>query len=263
MAKKKAAKRKKATTQRKVPKQKKAAAKKKPAKSSKAKPPKVPRDKQRAKPDNPLTKGRAGRRSKHAHAVRKRRTLIGRLLVRGWSRGAIAERLGVSVDTVKKDAREIAQEWRDRYAADYEDHLERIAAHVEEACRQAWRGWARSLQDDVTQEESTGGGQGGDQNTVKTKRRGQAGDPNFLNTVLRAQKQLADVLKTLRRPDADDGPVADGFTPLLVTVTTRREVDQVITLPEFRHQFTGWEPQQAGDAGEVIDGLIEGDTLDE
>lgn len=83
--------------------------------------------------------------------VEQRRTLIARLRLRGLTQREIVTALGRqgannpqtgkawSVATVNRDLQAVLEEWRQEYAATFDEHVAEMRAQIREVRREAWR----------------------------------------------------------------------------------------------------------------------------
>jgi hypothetical protein len=88
---------------------------------------------------------RNGRPHRSLAQREQQRTEIAKRLLRGGElHREIGEDLGISRQTVELDIKAIQAEWRQRYVADYAEHLVRELANIAELQRTAWEAWERS-----------------------------------------------------------------------------------------------------------------------
>src|SRR5690554_4455430 len=81
----------------------------------------------------------------------RRREQVARLYVEGESPSQIAQKLGVSLGTVRRDLRRVAQLWRAVLERDFATAKSQELAKINRLEAAAWEAWKRSLED----EEST------------------------------------------------------------------------------------------------------------
>lgn len=118
------------------------------------------------------------------------RNQITELYLQGWTQQAIADKLGISRQTVNKDIKVLLAEWKKRR----EGIRDEFASKYDYIYREAISAWLKSLQDaETTIQEMIEAGEGGQGQRLKasTKKEGQSGNPALL-----AQAQAA--LKAIR-----------------------------------------------------------------
>ncbi len=80
-------------------------------------------------------------------AVAKRRRSVAKLHLAGYGTvDDIAHKLGVTANTIRADLKALSETWREMAAEDIAKHKAKLMAKLEMVQREAWRGWARSLE---------------------------------------------------------------------------------------------------------------------
>ena len=142
--------------------------------------------------------------------MRQRRSQVTELYIKeGLSQRAMAERLGVSLQTIYNDLCAIREEWRTRATDNIEKKKAKELAVVDQIEFEAWRAWLRSI---GTTTKTTTITRGKDK-SVSTTTETLAGDPRFLDQVHKCIEQRRRIMgldeparQTIENPDG--GPVA-------------------------------------------------------
>lgn len=123
--------------------------------------------------------------------VEKRREQIAGLYARGFTQLKIGEMVGCTQQQVSLDLKRIRQKWLESTLRDFNEAKAQELAKIDQAERQAWRGWTRSLRDAETVKVTEEGEDAG-KRVVTTK--GQAGDPRFIELVLKCIERRCKLL---------------------------------------------------------------------
>ena len=208
------------------------------------------------------TKKRDARR----RTMEQRRAQVSEMYVQRIPQREIAKRLHVSIATIKIDVAAIKDDWAQTYRGNYEALLSEVLAEQDALISTAYEGYRRSQEDAVevttespnsSQESSESSQKSSDssqkpspEGKITVKRKGQAGDPSFLGVIERCLRAKKDVLGRLHGDEGTDTAkeLAAGYELVLVEIEDRQQVNDVRTLPQFRHQFLGFEEET-----EVID----------
>jgi hypothetical protein len=82
---------------------------------------------------------------------------IGQLYIRGLTPGQIAKKLTeelgrkITAEMVRHDLNKIRDQWLNSAMVSYDEAKAKEVAHIDEVERAAWEGWARSIQDQITE----------------------------------------------------------------------------------------------------------------
>lgn len=126
-----------------------------------------------------------GKRRSKSQLDRDRRQ-IASLYLRGWLQVDIAEKLGISQQTVSLDLKALHREWQRSAIADIDKAKARELAKIDNLEREYWVAWRRSRKDAETITEKNRG-EAEDGKLIDPqrmfRRKGQAGDPRFLQGI--------------------------------------------------------------------------------
>jgi hypothetical protein len=102
----------------------------------------------------------------------------------------MAEKTGVSQVMICKDLKVIRRVWKESAVKDFDEKVAVECQKLDAIEREAWKGWRRSMRDEVTTEE----GEYGEFSRSTTKRRGQAGSAQFLALAMNCVKARCELL---------------------------------------------------------------------
>jgi len=155
---------------------------------------------------------------------------VAKLYLRGDSHKSIADRLGVSLNTIKKDIEYCREIWRSNCLRTMEQHLAENLAKIDEAEAAAWSGWEKSQKDEmvnVTEEKDT---PDGTITTSRTVRRGQSGQAAFVATITKLIELRCKLLGLLGKDVADKSINTANFNVVSIVVDNREEAERMRTL---------------------------------
>lgn len=141
-------------------------------------------------------KGRKKRPVRNRYQKEWDRAEVARLMRKGWTRTAIAERLKVSVATVSSDWAIVLKEMNDNREADAKAATDIMVESLLEVVREAWDAYERSKKsfEKTVEEETTGGGMVGGLRTKNTRiREGRLPSNEYLNTIAKCFHQIAEL----------------------------------------------------------------------
>lgn len=130
-------------------------------------------------------------------ALLERRRNVARRYLRGELQWQIARAFEVDQSTISRDLEAIHDEWLRHALFDLTAIKARELARVNEAEREAWRGWQRSQRP----AEKLTTNVGADGLKASHVREGQAGDPRFLQLILNCVERRCKILGVDRQPD--------------------------------------------------------------
>lgn len=148
-----------------------------------------------------MTTRKPGQKRTRTRREHDRQAIAG-LRLREYSQLEIADALGLSLSTVKRELRHLHQEWQAEAQADTNETLSAELKRLEAVSREAWKGWELSLKEQTTTTEE------GD--SRKTRTTTTSGDPRYLNTLLTAIERRCRILgidapsKVATTPDGDE-----------------------------------------------------------
>lgn len=119
------------------------------------------------------------------------REQIAELRLKGVTLVKIAEKVGISLPTVKRELRKLEAEWKAQAAANIEEVKARELQKLDLLEAEAWAEWERSKKDWVkkTVQDGKGGGK-----RAKVESGGQCGDPRYLQVILGIRERRAKLL---------------------------------------------------------------------
>lgn len=123
-------------------------------------------------------------------AAERRRVEVASLYCQGMFVINIADKLGVTRQTIHKDLRIIKERWREEQVNDIDEKMLNELTKIDEVERNAWEAWERSI-GKVKQTKTTDHPKG---QTYEELIKEQAGDPRFLFVVLGCVKKRCEIL---------------------------------------------------------------------
>lgn len=133
-----------------------------------------------------------GEKRTKAQRIKDRET-ISRLRLRGRTLDQIADEVGVSKMTVRRELKALIGEWQQSAAEDIAAVKARELRRLDEIESETWAEWERSKQDWEKRMVEKGGGKGG-KDKSKIERGGQCGDPRYLNVLIGIGERRAKIL---------------------------------------------------------------------
>ena len=161
----------------------------------------------------------------------QQRERIASLYVQGASNAEIARQVGLSARTVYRDIETVRDHWRESAIRDFDAAKARELAKIDEAERNYWIGWNRSLKDREKVATELDGGEQVKQ--VKKLIEGQSGDPRMLDGVLKCVEQRSKILG-LHAPEKFQNLTP----PAIVNVLVESHEDHV-TFQRFQDSVVG------------------------
>lgn len=122
---------------------------------------------------------KSGKRKRKEVGIEQRREAVSRMYRRGIAQWKIAQKFGVTQQTISIDLKTIREQWRESAIRDFDSHREEQLAKLDEIEREAWNAWQQSKQDAITHV----GGISADKTVDKTTTAKQVGDPRYLQIV--------------------------------------------------------------------------------
>lgn len=121
---------------------------------------------------------------------------VAELYLAGYSQRKIALKVDVSQSQVWNDLQEIRKQWKESAVQDYSEKIALECQRLDAIEREAWEGWRRSQEDEVTTEDRVGGNDAssGGFTVTSTKTKGQAGAAAFLTTAMNCVKARCELL---------------------------------------------------------------------
>lgn len=143
----------------------------------------------------------------------KKKVEIARLYMEARSQAAIAEQMGLSINTVAKYLREIREEWKQEYKELWETKKAEQLAKIDRVEEEAWDAWFRSCGEQITTKrtvreyrENVDSPRGGhvmvpiEQNREQVVRQ-QNGDPRFLERIQWCIEMRVKILGLIKASD--------------------------------------------------------------
>lgn len=87
-------------------------------------------------------------------AVDKRRTVVAKLYLEGFTQLEIAEKVGISQPTVSLDLKAVRDSWKNDAISDFDDKVRQELASLNHQEEQLWKAWYRSCGVEVIQTQS-------------------------------------------------------------------------------------------------------------
>ena len=122
----------------------------------------------------------------------KDREQIAALKLRGRTLQQIADAVGISVMTVRRELKALMGEWQVSAAEDIAAVKARELQKLDALEEEAWREWERSKEDWIKKSSKKGGAKSEPETKVETG--GQCGDPRYLQALLGIQDRRARLL---------------------------------------------------------------------
>lgn len=122
----------------------------------------------------------------------KDREQIAALRLRGRTMQQIADAVGISFATVRRELKALVGEWQESAAEDIAAVKARELQKLDAIEEEAWREWERSKEDWIKKSSKKGGGNSDPETKVETG--GQCGDPRYLQALLGIQDRRAKIL---------------------------------------------------------------------
>lgn len=160
-------------------------------------------------------------------SVEERRVKVAKMYLEGRSQRHMAKKTGVSQMMIWKDLQVIRKLWKESAVTDYDERVALECQRLDAIEREAWKGWRRSMRDDVVIEESIGAL---GQPTRSIKKRGQAGSAHFLSVAMNCVKARCELL------GLSDANVADSGKPVHVAIQLQQVIESNESYAEFRRQ---------------------------
>ena len=156
---------------------------------------------------------------------------------------SIAKSVGISKNTVLRDVDRALSKCRERTKADVDEIKAEALAQNEALKEAAWLGWKRSLQTDRSRSNTEGGTDKGGfySNTTRTART--TGDPRYLAQISKCLEFECKLLGVIDG-DQDQGGSTTNVQFVEIVIGSRKEKDQLLSLPEFLEARKARESQE-------------------
>lgn len=189
----------------------------------------------------------------HIHVARKKNDrklarceTVAAMYLRGESQQAIADKLDISLPTVRRDIEGCRKIWRENSLAAFETHLAESLAKIDAAESAAWIGWERSLKDETqtTTEESEG--PNGATTRTRMRRRSQSGQAAFVTSITRLIELRCRLLGMLDKGAAEQSIATASFNVVSIVVDNREQAEslRVLTADQYQKKIEEAKSQQ-------------------
>ena len=173
----------------------------------------------------------------------RRREQVARLYVEGASPSQIAQKLGISLGTVRRDVRRVAKLWRAILERDFATAKSQELAKINRLEAAAWEAWERSLLD----EESTKVTAEGEKKKAERVTRNRPGDAKFLDRVAWCIDKRCQILSLAEPGDENFDSTHADHIPI---EQRRRRVLALLDLLRERERTGGTRCGPVGASGE-------------
>jgi hypothetical protein len=124
----------------------------------------------------------------------ERRSRVSELYLKGTPQYKIAQICKVSTSQVSRDLKVLSKKWVESSMQNIDELKARELQKIDQAEREAWKGWERSCQTKTKKRHATSDFDKGIKNESSIERIKSAGDPRFIEVVLRCIKQRSEIL---------------------------------------------------------------------